>query len=839
MKKLFIILAALSVTGLKAQLVTSNTMTPVQLVNQVLLGSGVTASNITFTGDIKQRTQFNATATTNLGILSGVYLSTGNGLTSSANGPQGPNNSGSTSTAYYTPGDPLLNIASGVSTHDAAILEFDFVPMGDSVKFRYCFGSEEYIEYVGGTVNDAFGFFLTGPNPSGAPYVDHNIALIPGTTTPVTINTVNHLQNIPYFRQNNANTINVEFDGFTTVLYALEKVVCGQTYHIKIAIADGGDQILDSGVFLEGGSFTSAAPISVSSSNANLNFTDSLLLVENCNSNCVYFIRQGNVALADSFSLQVGGNAVFGADYINQTNASFTWPGKIYFAAGQDSVQFCGLYALEDLTPEPIDTIKFSISTFTTGLSVCALPATVSFNLLIKDYTPIVIGQGDSTFCNNKIPLLIAHASGGMPGYGYNWMPGNGGGSTFMANGLTQTTIFTLTVNDACNMTQVKTFSVSVTPTVSVSSATICAGETAVLTATGAATYVWNTGSTSNPLSVSPLVPTNYTVTGSIGPCTHSAVAMVSIITTPTVVISGINSICEGQSTTLTATGANTYQWNTNASGPTITVSPSTSTNYQVVGGAGTCTASANYQVDVTAIPNMTVSGSVICAGQQATITASGASGYQWNTGETTGTIYPSPSGTTTYSVLGANGNCTNTAVYTQSVTTDTPLLQPVGPYKFCTDTVKQIPAIVISNNPNYFLTWTAPNGGQVPYDTVGYTYYFSSSQPTAGIYTITVTDLCNNKHSVTVDITVTTCDVQVPNVVTANGDNTNDVFKIRGLESFSNTVLSVYNRWGKRVYHNEDYKNDWKPDVNAGTYFYVLNLADGRKYNGFFEVFN
>jgi len=287
------------------------------------------------------------------------------------------------------------------------------------------------------------------------------------------------------------------------------------------------------------------------------------------------------------------------------------------------------------------------------------------------------------------------------------------------------------------------------------------------------------------------------------------------------------------------ASGASTYMWNTSASTPTITVSPSTTTNYQVVGGAGTCTATANYQVNVTAVPSLSISGSVICAGQQASVTATGASTYLWNTGETTGTINPSPSNNTSYSVIGANGTCTNTAAYTVTVTTDTPVLQPVGPYKFCTDTVKQIPAIVTSNNPNYLLTWTAPSGGQAPFDTVGYTYYFSSSQPTAGIYTITVTDLCNNKHSVTVDITVTTCDIQIPNVVTVNGDNTNDAFKIRGLESFSNTVLAVYNRWGKRVYMNENYTNDWKPDMNAGTYFYVLNLADGRKFSGFFEVFN
>lgn len=824
--------------GLNAQLVTSNTMTPTQLVTQVLLGTGVTASNITFTGDVKQRTQFSATASTNLGISSGVFLSTGNGLSSSANGPQGPNNSGSTSTAYYTPGDALLDIASGNQTFDAAVLEFDFIPMGDSVKFRYSFASEEYTEFVNAGVNDVFGFFLTGPNPSGPNYVDHNIALVPSTTTPVSIDNVNHLINTSYFRNNNSNTIDVEFDGFTKTLYALEKVVCGQSYHIKIAIADGGDEVWDSGVFLEGGSFTSAAPISVSSSNTNLNFNDSLLLVEDCNTNCVYFIRQGNVAQADSFSLQVGGNAVLGTDYIQQSNPSFTWPSKIYFAAGQDSVQICSIYALNDNVAEPIDTIRFSISTFTTGLSVCALPATVSFNLYIKDYTPIVIGQGDSSFCN-QVPVLVAHASGGVPSYAYSWQPGNGGASTYTVGPLTETTVFTLTVNDACNMTTTKTFSVNITPTVSVASVSVCAGEAVVLTATGAASYTWSTGATTNPITVSPPATTSYTVTGAIGPCTHSTVTTVNIITSPNITVSGNNNICEGQSTSLSVTGAASYTWSTGQNTSSITVSPSSSTVYQVSAGSGTCMASVNYPVNVTPIPSIGISGSVICAGQQASLTATGASSYQWSSGETGSTIHPSPGTTTTYSVTGANGSCSNTAVYTVTVTTDTPQLMPTGPYKFCVDTVRQVPIIVVSNNPNYAITWTIPSGGVAPKDTIGNIYVIASSQAGTSIYTITVTDLCNHQSSITVDITITACDIQVPNVVTANNDNVNDYFRIRGLESFTSSALSVYNRWGKQVYKNDDYRNDWKPDMSSGTYFYVLTLQDGRKYNGFFELFN
>ncbi len=823
---------------LNAQLITTNTMTPSQLVTQVLLGSGVTASGITFTGNASQHAQFNATASTNLGILSGVFLSTGDVSTSSVNGPQGPNSSASTSTNWMGAGDPLLTAASLVSTFDAAILEFDFVPMGDSVKFRYCFGSEEYPEFVNAGVNDVFAFFLSGPNPSGGNYLNKNIALLPGTGTAVSIDNVNPGLNSSYYRSNTTNTINCEFDGFTKVLYALEKVTCGQTYHIKIAIADGGDHIYDSGVFLEGGSFTSAAPISVSSSNANLNLTDSLVLIENCNSNCVYFIRQGDVTQPDSFNLQVGGNAILGSDYIQMANASFAWPSKVYFSANQDSLSICNIFALQDNIPETTDTIKFSISTFTTGLSVCALPATVSFNLYIKDYTPMIIGQGDSSFCNQS-PILLAHLSGGVPNYAYNWSPGPGTGSaTYTVGPLTSTTVFTLTVNDACNMTVTKSFSVNITPTVSVASPSICAGESAVLTATGAATYSWSTGAATNPITVSPTSTTQYTVTGFIGPCTNTAVAMVHIITTPTVNITGNSSICAGQSTSLTASGASGYLWSTNETTSTIIISPAISTNYQVVGGIGTCTASVLYAINVTPIPTVSIIGSVLCSGQTATLTATGATNYVWNTGIAGNSINPAPLTNTTFSVTGSTGNCTNSAVYTVTVTTGIPGLKEIGPFKFCVDTVKKIPVIVISNNSNYTITWTIPSGGVVPGDTMGQVYSITSPQPSSGIYTITVTDLCNKKSSVYADITITSCAISIPNVVTPNGDNANEYFKITGLESFSNSELTVYNRWGKKIYSNANYTNDWRPDVNTGTYFYVLLLTDGRKFNGFFEVF-
>ena len=132
----------------------------------------------------------------------------------------------------------------------------------------YVFGSEEYNEYVGSAFNDIFGFFVNGPKPDGGSYVFENIALVPGTEVPIAINNVNlgwAMAGSPppgpgvngeYFVDNTSG-LTIQYDGFTTVLEAKVAVIPGETYHFKLAIADAGDGIYDSGVLLESGSFKS------------------------------------------------------------------------------------------------------------------------------------------------------------------------------------------------------------------------------------------------------------------------------------------------------------------------------------------------------------------------------------------------------------------------------------------------------------------------------------------------------------------------------------------------------------------------------------------------------
>jgi hypothetical protein len=297
---------------LQAQLTVTNTQTPAWLVQNLLLGPGVTVSNITFNGVpatavTEQAGEFNGVNTT-LGIGQGLILATGNVANA-----LGPNDSGSSTLGggNFGQGDPDLAILSAPQVvNDAAVLEFDFVPNGDSLKFDFVFGSDEYLEFVN-SINDIFGFFLSGPGFAG-PFSNGavNIALIPGTAAPVTINTVNDVVNPAYYVVNgtgmnfpfNSNPQYVQYDGFTTVITARAEVVCGLTYHIKIAIGDASDTSWDSAVFLKAGSFQSNQVSLVSEVIAG--GIDSLFY-EGCGEALLYLVRGAPLDL-DTVQILVG-----------------------------------------------------------------------------------------------------------------------------------------------------------------------------------------------------------------------------------------------------------------------------------------------------------------------------------------------------------------------------------------------------------------------------------------------------------------------------------------------------------------------------------------------------
>lgn len=230
------------------------------LVNELLsLNGGATSSNETVTGGVCSGTftgGLNVDGGSNFKVDSGVILSSGDVTYISP-----PNNSDGYTTYLNTPGDTFLDsLVPGYTTYDACLLEFDFScpqgSAGSNVAFRYNFSSEEYNEYVGSSFNDVFGWQLNGTN----------IALLPDGITPVAINNVNNNLNATLYNDNDPSDTAVPFaiqaDGFVDTLTAKGSANLANN-HIKLAIGDAGDRILDSWVMLERGSFECIVRIQV------------------------------------------------------------------------------------------------------------------------------------------------------------------------------------------------------------------------------------------------------------------------------------------------------------------------------------------------------------------------------------------------------------------------------------------------------------------------------------------------------------------------------------------------------------------------------------------------
>lgn len=230
---------------------------------QNLIGEGVTLISAELVCPEGAAGFFSQGESTNIGLTEGILLTTGQAADAA-----GPNTSGSTSTNWGAPGDAdLASLVAPFPTFDACYLEFTFIPDGESVSFTYVFASEEYNQYVCSAFNDVFAFFANGPGLD-----NDNLALLPGTDIPVTINTVNNgspgsngnpdncseedLGNSEFFVENIGGAT-IEYDGFTVPLSATLDVNPGATYTFKLAIADVGDGSFDSGVFIQSGSLIS------------------------------------------------------------------------------------------------------------------------------------------------------------------------------------------------------------------------------------------------------------------------------------------------------------------------------------------------------------------------------------------------------------------------------------------------------------------------------------------------------------------------------------------------------------------------------------------------------
>lgn len=448
-KRLFLTLAIIFVTinSCLAQLSVTDGgslgMTPLQLVQQVLVGAGVTVSNATFNGNAGVMTSnmigsFVTTgpATTQLGFTGGVLVTSG-----TASIAVGPNTLPSAGSSASTGSDPdLALLIPGFTINDKAVLEFDFIPISDTIKFRYVFGSEEFFEFCNTSFNDVFGFFVSGPGITG-PFSNNsvNIALMPGTSQYVTIDNICAAST---YYVNNAGGQYIQYDGYTVVLTAWCVVQPCQQYHIKIAIGDAGDSAYDSGVFLEENSFSSNGV------SYNTSYTSDIdtVAVEGCNNAIITFLLNQPAQDTIIINYSVGGTATEGADY--------PWvPDSLVILPGQDSASFL-IIPISDSTNETTETVIISYVN-----TVCGTLDTIV--ILIKDYDPIVTNiTPDVYICNGAPANIQISGSNGYPPLSYLWSTGDTI-TSIIVQPITPTEYF-VSVTDKCNFATIDTVLVSI-----------------------------------------------------------------------------------------------------------------------------------------------------------------------------------------------------------------------------------------------------------------------------------------------------------------------------------------------------------------------------------------
>ncbi len=465
-----------------SNLVTTNGDSANQLVTNVLIGGDCfDVRNIKSYGDSRSRGIFSQGQST-INISSGVVLCTG--PTDILPGPNDLPNANS-GFGVDSPNDPDLATLTSGNQYDVSIIEFDFKPTTDMVQFDFVFGSEEYCEYVNSQYNDAFGFFISGPGITGV----LNLAVLPGTNTPVTVNSVNHLKNKAYYRNNNnlgtctqqpvVNLQNIQLDGFTTVLTATANLIPCSTYRIKLAIADVADANFASAVFLRANSFDAGGRVlaEVVYPSPGFSFTR-----EGCTGSFIRFYRgtgNANQPLTVNYSLVPGGTATPGVDFE-------PLPASVVIPAGQTEV-LVPINVIADQIAEGPEWFKVRVDN-----SCSCEQQEITF--VIEDSVPISVAMDNQLGCSGSATLTPV-VSGGLPPYGYQWS------NNTKAPTLTQTTlgsaVYTVTVSDVCGLSAVATatLTVDVRPTASIGGdVEFCTGAQGELTLQLTGTGPWLVG---------------------------------------------------------------------------------------------------------------------------------------------------------------------------------------------------------------------------------------------------------------------------------------------------------------------------------------------------------
>ena len=640
----------------------------IDLVKDVFL-DGVSPSqyrDVEFTGDFRSVGYFYSGYIMGFGTPEGIVMSNGfagNLAQSNDCSPANANNGTNGGS------DSDLALLTSLSINDACIIEFDFKPSGDSAKFNFVFGSEEYHDYVNTSFNDVFGFFLSGYGISG-PHTNNgiNIAIVPGTSQPVTINNVNCGRetsgcnpppgsgpNCDQLKDNKDQTKpafgQFALDAYTYSFVADNEVTPCKWYHIKLAIGDAGDGAYDSGVFLERGSFDPGAVIK------DTEFTHptiDTLLYESCNNHeaVVYFTIGSTRASDYKIPFVVEGTATRGTDY-DILQGFHQGPGDtIVIPTGKlyDSLRIKTYYDTDIEGTEDVQIIFNSV--------MCGFGVRDTAIVKIADL-PLMVDTTMTFYatCEETITIDFLQNYGGVNPYIYDWYTIHESTTTvqFTPSGDDYYEVPCL-IKDTCGQQSIGTAIVIVPDLIADAGLdkSMCNQDSVTIdgSSSGAQHFLWvpnpadpslNGKETQDTAWVYPSVATEYRLEVSDN-CTNNDMDTVYVSLSEAVADAGDDeNICIQESVTLTANGDPGYKWEWSAvptdgtlvgqeGNQSITVTPLTTTVYSVI-VTNDCDFSATDQVEVvvTPLPNADAgSDDDICFGESFQLNASGSVHYQW-----------------------------------------------------------------------------------------------------------------------------------------------------------------------------------------------------------------
>lgn len=838
-------------------------------LNGVPVVTGVPTANeeIGYFSDFVSTAAVTAPAIGFAGFESGLFMSTGEvGVLDNSGGGAVTTTNNDDDTHLAT---QLEDVGSNGSLNNLTTIEFDFVAAGSSVSFDYIFGSKEYPSYTCSNFNDIFGFFISGPgiddlitatgasnlgfeSINGIPYPVYNMAKIPDQTNPgtftnipVVINSINSgtpsggnsasnctdvnpnfvADNIFFVSNPGAPTpTNIGFEGHTTTLTAVASIQCGETYHMKLAIADVTDGALNSGVLIKEGSFTIASGETQVSSD--FNQSDSII-IEGCYPGTVTVqINDINFAAPTEILVDVSGSAVEGVDFDPVVDTLIIPPG--------DSTADIVVTPLTDAILEGNESVIITTK-------VCASIISTD-TIWIADPNQIFVNTPqDTTVCPNSPDgiNISATSSGGYEPFSFQWFYNGaieGVGPTISIQPNLAGEHICVVTGD-CGYTATDTFTVYHYPPVP--EATF--------------TSFFN-------------LETDQIIEGcEYGNLTFTLPEVLDTDTTLDFSIVG------GSATP----GVDFYNLPTSITIPAGELTGSINIEAIVDGefeGDETIQLYFPFYDDCTTFPNpMTLTiisnpllssaledSIFICEGEDFTASPQVIGGiepyqYTWTNG--TGGVWSTEELTLT-------GNTTTTYYlqlqdaceyeYEDSVVVVVPNYDPVeisstfsNTITMCQDDDLHLDVDITGGTGTYVYEWRKDN---IPIS--GEEILVVQDQDVSeNDYLLTVTDECGTTAVKEFTIRVDHC--QVPNIFTPNGDGLNDFFYFKSKDVEVNIRVRIMDRWGHLVYRNENYEHCnlggidcWNgknyisdKECEEGIYFYVIEYNDGRLLKGTFHL--